>query len=130
MQKQAVVALISRGDAYLVIKRGPDVAMPGYWTPPSGSIEPGETQAEAVVREVKEEVGLNVRAIEKVWSCPSHDGAFELHWWTTELVGGVLRLDKNEVSAAQWTTPPDFEMLERTFEDDREFFRSVLPTLD
>ncbi|HEV7702203.1 MAG TPA: NUDIX domain-containing protein [Candidatus Paceibacterota bacterium] len=31
-----------------------------YWTPPGGSIEPGETYEEAVVREVREETNMKV----------------------------------------------------------------------
>ena len=32
----------------------------GYWAPPGGGIEPGETYEEAVVREVKEETNMKV----------------------------------------------------------------------
>ena len=32
----------------------------GYWTPPGGGIEPGETWQEAVIREVKEETNMKV----------------------------------------------------------------------
>lgn len=32
----------------------------GYWTPPGGGIEPGETYEEAIVREVKEETNMKV----------------------------------------------------------------------
>jgi 8-oxo-dGTP diphosphatase len=45
----------------LVIRRGhaPDA---GRWSVPGGRVEPGETEAEAVVREVAEETGLAVVA--------------------------------------------------------------------
>ena len=39
------------GGRMLVIRRGPDSMLPGYWSPPSGRIEPGESQHEAVIRE-------------------------------------------------------------------------------
>ena len=32
----------------------------GYWTPPGGGVEPGETAREAVAREVKEETNMKV----------------------------------------------------------------------
>lgn len=32
----------------------------GYWVPPGGGIEPGETYEEAVIREVKEETNMKV----------------------------------------------------------------------
>src|SRR5215831_1048367 len=59
--REAVVAVIVRGHQVLFIRRSAGVPDPGYWAPPSGSIEPGESQEAAVVREVREEVGLTVR---------------------------------------------------------------------
>ncbi|WP_233617826.1 NUDIX hydrolase [Actinomadura sp. WAC 06369] len=38
----------------------PGIAWPGYWSLPSGLAEPGETPAEAVVRELAEETGLTI----------------------------------------------------------------------
>jgi 8-oxo-dGTP diphosphatase len=45
----------------LLIRRGHDPGR-GLWSLPGGRIEPGETQAGAVEREVREETGLSVRA--------------------------------------------------------------------
>lgn len=43
----------------LLIKRGHDPGK-GLWSVPGGRIEPGETDEQAVVREVREETGLEV----------------------------------------------------------------------
>ena len=123
------MAVILRDGKFLAIERAPSVPRPGYWTPPSGSIEPGETQAQAVAREVAEEVGLAVAPIAKVWECPTDDGHYTLHWWTARPRSSELRLDPAEVSAARWVTPAEFLALERTFEGDREFVANVLPEL-
>src|ERR1700751_2623495 len=45
----------------LLIKRG-HAPGAGLWSLPGGRIEPGETDAEALVREVREETGLAVEA--------------------------------------------------------------------
>ena len=45
----------------LLIKRGHSPGA-GLWSLPGGRIEPGETDAEALVREVREETGLAVEA--------------------------------------------------------------------
>jgi 8-oxo-dGTP pyrophosphatase MutT (NUDIX family) len=66
---EAVVAVITKEKKVLIIQRGADVPFPGYWAPLSGKMEPQEDQAEAVVREVREEVGLTVRPVRKVWEC-------------------------------------------------------------
>ena len=43
-----------------VIKRGKPNVFPKYWDIPGGSVEDYETPVEALVREIKEEVGLDV----------------------------------------------------------------------
>lgn len=49
----------------LLIERGRAPAR-GLWSVPGGKVEPGESPAEAVVREVAEETGLAVRVIREV----------------------------------------------------------------
>lgn len=68
MSKTQVVAAIIRREAkFLFGKRALyKKSAPGFWSPISGKIEAGETEAEAVVRECFEEVGLVVRAVTKV----------------------------------------------------------------
>ena len=128
--REGVVALIRRSARALVILRAPGVRLPGYWAPLSGKIEPGESQEHAVVREVGEEVGLEVEAIAKVWECKSDDGVFLLHWWAVAEVGGKLTPDAREVSEIRWVSAEEFLALEPTFAADRDFFGRVFPTLD
>lgn len=52
-----VGAIIVRDDHILLIERGNEPEA-GRWAPPGGAVEPGETVAEAVTREVAEETGL------------------------------------------------------------------------
>ncbi len=57
--RAAASAAIFRGERVLIAERagGP---RKGYWSLPGGKIEPGETAAEAVAREIREETGLDV----------------------------------------------------------------------
>jgi 8-oxo-dGTP pyrophosphatase MutT (NUDIX family) len=127
--KHGVVAVLRDADRFLVILRGRAVVRPGYWTPLSGRVEPGESQPDALVREVREEVGLEVTPLAKVWECPTDDGSYRLHWWTAEIVGGALAPDGVEVEDARWVTPAEFAALSPSFEADHEFVERVLPTL-
>jgi len=129
MMLDTVVAVIRNGNKVLLIQRVPSVRGGGYWAPVSGEVEPGESQEAAVVREAKEEVGLTVRPLRKVWENISSRGTFRLHWWLAEYVGGELVLEKREVSDARWLTADEICRLDSTFEGDREFFQKVLPSL-
>jgi ADP-ribose pyrophosphatase YjhB (NUDIX family) len=44
------------GEKLVIVNNGKE----GHWTPPGGSIEPGETYQEALVREVREESNMEV----------------------------------------------------------------------
>lgn len=52
-------------DSILLIKRFTK-PFKGYWALPGGRVEPGETVEQAVVREVKEETGLDTVIISKI----------------------------------------------------------------
>lgn len=122
----AVMAVVWRDGRVLMTRRGPAAAMSGYWAPPSGRVEPGESQEAAVVREVREEVGLRATPIAKVWESETHDGGFRLHWWIADTEPGELDLDRQEVGEARWIRPKEFADLEPTFAGHREFFIRIL----
>jgi 8-oxo-dGTP diphosphatase len=125
----AVVAVVRREGQFLVIRRGPDVIGAGHWTPPSGRVEPGESQEDALRRELREELGLDVTPVGKVWECDSDDGTFRLHWWTARADSDELLPNAAEVSAVRWVTPTEFLEFEPTYTGDREFVLQVFPRL-
>jgi ADP-ribose pyrophosphatase YjhB (NUDIX family) len=77
----------------------------GQWTMPGGNIDPGESPAEAVVREVREETGLQV-TVEDVYAVywrRDIDGiqfGFRCH-----VTGGVLAPDGREILEARYFSP-------------------------
>src|SRR3954469_25907460 len=59
---RVVAAVIARGDRYLITQRRPQAVLAGLWEFPGGKVEEGETDAEALKREVGERVGVEVEA--------------------------------------------------------------------
>jgi 8-oxo-dGTP diphosphatase len=60
-----VGGVVVRDGKVLLIRRGKE-PLKGRWVIPGGTVELGETLQEAVVREVREETGIEVRAREVV----------------------------------------------------------------
>jgi 8-oxo-dGTP diphosphatase len=56
----AAVALIDGDNRVLIAQRPNGKSMAGLWEFPGGKIEPGETPEEALVRELREELGIEV----------------------------------------------------------------------
>ena len=60
---EVVAAIIQRGEEILCLQRGASKYdyIAYKWEFPGGKVEPGETQAGALVREIKEELALDIQ---------------------------------------------------------------------
>jgi len=58
----AVGAIVFRGDGVLLIQRGKPPAQ-GKWSIPGGAVRLGETLEDAVIRELREEVEMDVKPL-------------------------------------------------------------------
>jgi 8-oxo-dGTP pyrophosphatase MutT (NUDIX family) len=119
---EAVVIVIRSGARFVAIRRAGGVARAGYWSPPTGRLEVGESQAEAVQREAMEELGLAVQPLQRDWECWSDDGVWRLHWWLARPLGFALRPAPAEVSEALWVSASEFLALAPSFTQHREYF--------
>ena len=61
---EAAAAVILQADGRFLLGRRPEgKPYGGYWEFPGGKIEPGETEAEAAMRECREELGVEVEPL-------------------------------------------------------------------
>ena len=97
-------AVVVEGDALLLVRRG-QAPEAGRWSLPGGRVEAGETLAEAVEREVREETGVTVRCgpfvgwVERIG--PEHHYVI-LDFAAAPAAVGVAPEPGDDVDAARW----------------------------
>jgi NAD+ diphosphatase len=96
----AIMALILRGDACLLARQ--EKWPKSMFSILAGFVEPGESLEEAVVREVREEVGLSVRNVRYVRSQPWPFPASLMLGFVMEAEEGEVVLDTQELEASRW----------------------------
>lgn len=96
----AVIVAVRRGDRVL-LARSPRFA-PGMFSTIAGFVEPGETLEQAVAREVREEVGLEVTDVRYFGSQPWPFPHSLMIGFTAEWAGGEPTPDKDEILEAEW----------------------------
>jgi 8-oxo-dGTP pyrophosphatase MutT (NUDIX family) len=121
--KDAVAVVIKRGETFLLIQRAKKGEAEDYWCPITGAVEPGETQEQAVIREAREEMGIVVDPVEKVWECPTDNNDYLLHWWFVRMKNQDIVPSQDEVKAFEWVTVQQMDQIKKMFEPDRHFFR-------
>ena len=102
----AMMVLVKRGD-HILLARNVAVPAGGRMSALAGFLEPGESIEEAIHREVREEVGLEVKDLRyfasQSWPFPH---ALMIAF-TAEYAGGQVRCDPNEIAEARWFGPGD-----------------------
>ncbi len=79
----------------------------GYWALPGGRSEPGETSDQTIIREVKEETGLDIAIVTKIgdYHEKGNQGGFEYDYYPTcfivEPIGGNLTKQETEIEKIQ-----------------------------
>jgi NAD+ diphosphatase len=105
----AVITLIEDGDRIL-LARSPHFA-PGVYSTLAGFVEPGESLEEAVVREVREEVGVELADLRYFSSQPWPFPNSLMVGFVARYAEGEIRLQEDEIEDARWFTADDLPLL-------------------
>ncbi|HLM66349.1 MAG TPA: NAD(+) diphosphatase, partial [Longimicrobium sp.] len=99
----AVLVCVADGDR-LLLARSPHFPARMYSTL-AGFVEPGESLEEAAAREVREEVGIEIRGVRYFGSQPWPFPSSLMVAFTAEYAGGDLRPDPAEIEDVAWFEP-------------------------
>ncbi len=109
---RVVGAALIEARRVLLTRRSARMSMPGKWEFPGGKIEPGESAAEALARECREELGLEVEIGARVGRGSALHGGrrIVLEVFAARRLSGELRLQEHDEHG--WFTAGELEALD------------------
>ena len=109
---EVTCAIIERAGMVLVVKRAPGMHLEGFWEFPGGKLLEGETARACIMREISEELSLEVepgaRLAETEHEYPEH--AIRLLPFVCAVTGGEVELAEH--SEMRWLWPEDLAYIE------------------
>lgn len=113
-----VGAIVRFEDRILFVRQSPGHPLEGQWTVPWGKVEPGESPAAAVIREIREEGGVEAVAegLLGVQELPSpQQGCIGLAYLCLHISGTPAPKDR-ETDAAKYFSAAELEALSEPIE--------------
>lgn len=96
----------------------------GFYYPPGGHIEGDESKAEALKREIKEELDLRAEPIKEIAVSSGDIANQETYWWLCE-VSGSINLDA-ELNDFQYMTKDIFRKEPKIWPATKKFFEEYI----
>ena len=105
MAQTVATVVVLQGDRVLLTR----CAQLATWMLPGGIVEPGESVAQAALREVREETGLDVQIVRLigVYSRPRWRAGYHVIVFAARVIGGSLQPDPGEVREARFVACAD-----------------------
>ncbi|PJM96100.1 (deoxy)nucleoside triphosphate pyrophosphohydrolase [Streptomyces sp. CB01373] len=110
MSERIVVvgAALLDGGRLLAARRSAPPELAGRWELPGGKVEPGERPEAALVRELREELGVETEAVERVPGSWPLRPPYELQVWTARLrPGSADPKPLQDHDDLRWLTPAE-----------------------
>lgn len=115
-------AVMKQDNKILICQRARDDDYALLWEFPGGKLEAGETPEQCIVREIAEELGLEIRINNILAVTKHHDGKQDVHFtfYEVDIIKGHIILNVHE--AAVWASPETLA--------DYEFMKADRPIVD
>ena len=104
--------IISHDGQVLVAQRSSSMHLPLKWEFPGGKVEPGESAEDCLIREIREELGVEIKIVKKMTPSVYDQGkqVIRLIPFQCILVGGEVLL--TEHAAFLWLDPAELNKLD------------------
>ena len=104
-----VAAVIVHDGRVLACRRAPGKDAAGLWEFPGGKVEPGESAEQALVREIREELGVGILLDHEVVA--AEHGGIRLTCWFARLDGGDIPTQSTDHDELRWMLPSQLATL-------------------
>lgn len=123
--RYGVVAVVPRDGRLLVIRRSQSVLAPRAICFPGGGIEAGETEPQALIRELQEELGIDVLPLRCLWRSVTA-WRIALAWWLADVSPDSSPTpNPAEVESVHWLTPDAIRTHPDLLQGNGEFLDAV-----
>ena len=105
-------AIILHGGRVLVTQRSERMHLPLKWEFPGGKVHAGESEEECVVREIREELGIDIALIQRLAPTEWDNGTFAIRLipFVARYTGGTVQLAEHR--DARWLTREELGALD------------------
>lgn len=106
---RVVAAVIAVNGKYLVTQRRATAVLPNLWEFPGGRVEPDETDADALAREIDERLGVAIEVGQMISYVrhPYEHYTVDLHLYECRLL--TPELQTKAVQSFQWISSDEFD---------------------
>ena len=116
---RVVGGMIERDGRYLIAQRKPRAIFPLLWEFPGGRVETGETDQDALARELRETLGIEVQVLERVVHVEHQYEGYDIDFCVYRCrhsAGGIQHL---RVHDHQWVRPDELDRYEFPAADEK-----------
>lgn len=118
---QVTCAIIIKEDKILVTQRSDKMKLPLKWEFPGGKLENGESETECIIREIKEELNVNIEVIKKLSNSIFDYGSFQIN-----LIPFIVKYNSGEIILSEHK---EYKWLEKSELNSLDWAEADLPIL-
>jgi len=116
---RVVGAMIEKEGKYLITQRPPRATLPLLWEFPGGRVEPGETDEEALARELSEEMGIAVSVGERVIHVEHAYEHYDIDFCVYRCQHTAGQIQHQRVHDHRWVRPSELDQYEFPAADEK-----------